>query len=213
MDWIRNPGGGTNRRPLLKRDIEEAQRRSMSAAGAARWIGVSYTTYKKYARLYDLHDHHLNPGGKGIPKPHVQGKRYPLEDILGGKHPNYDTRKLKKRLINGGLIDEQCAMCGMKERRILDFKTPLMLVFKDGNSTNHILDNMYLLCFNCTFLTVGELNNLNPYRVNQLSKPDNEAYKGEDMMALSEQDLERALAEAQAELGAELTDEDLSDEI
>ena len=204
MDWIRNPGGGTNRRPLLKRDIEEAQRRSKSAAGAARWLGVSYTTYKKYARLYHIHDQHLNPGGKGIPKPHVRGKRYPLEDILAGKHPTYDTRKLKKRLISGGLLDEQCSLCGMNERRILDYKMPLMLVFKDGDSTNHSLENLYLLCFNCTFLTVGELNNLNPYKVKQLSKPDEVAFKGEDMMGVEESELASVIAEAQAELADEV---------
>jgi len=204
MRWIRKTGIGTKRRPLLKRDIEEAQRRSISAAGAARWLGVSYTTYKKYARLYSLHEQHLNPGGKGIPKPHVKGRRYPLEDILAGKHPHYDTKKLKKRLISAGLLDEECALCGMKERRIIDYKTPLMLVFKDGNNTNHSLENMVILCFNCTFLTVGNLNNLNPYKVKQLSKPDDEAFKGEDMLGIEEKELASVIAEAKSELKNEV---------
>ena len=204
MQWVRSAGGGTNRRPLLKRDIEEAQRRSLSAAGAARWLGVSYTTYKKYARLYGLHDDHLNPGGKGIPKPHIRGKRYPLEDILDGKHPHYNPRKLKRRLINAGMIDEECALCGMKERRILDYKIPLMLVFKDGNKLNYGLENMYLLCFNCTFLTVGELNNLHPYRVNQLSKSEEEGFKGEDTMGVGAEELASVIAEARAEMDREI---------
>ena len=204
MEWIRKSGGGTNRRPLLKRDIIEAQDRSQSAHGAARWLGVSYTTYKKYARMYGVHEQHLNPGGKGIPKPHLQGRRYPLEDILAGMHPHYDTRKLKFRLISSGLIDEECALCGMKERRVTDFKIPLMLVFKDGDNTHHALDNMYVLCFNCTFLTVGELNNLNPYKVKKLSKVEEVVYKGEDMMGLEESELASVIAEAQQELGNEI---------
>ena len=203
---IRRPGGGTNRRPLLKRDIEEAQRNSQSAMGAARWLNRSYSTYKKYAKSYGLHEQHLNQGGKGMSKPHVQGKRYPLTDILEGKHPTYNVKQLQKRLVNGGLIDEQCTQCGFEERRIVDFKIPLMLIFKDGNSCNHFLDNMYLLCFNCAFLTVGNLNSLNPYKIAQLSKIQNEpAIKGvDDVIGVSAEEMDKLVAEARAELEDEV---------
>ena len=203
---IRRPGGGTNRRPLLKRDIEEAQRNSQSAMGAARWLNRSYSTYKKYAKLYKIHERHLNQGGKGMSKPHVQGKRYPLSDILEGKHPTYNVKQLQKRLVNGGLIDEQCTQCGFQERRIVDFKIPLMLIFKDGNSCNHNLDNMYLLCFNCAFLTVGNLNSLNPYKIAQLSKIQNEpAIKGvDDIIGVSAEELDELVAEARAEMQDEV---------
>ena len=205
MQWLRKAGGGTNRRPLLKRDIEEAQRHSLSAHEAARWLGVSYTTYKKYARLYDLHEQHLNPGGKGIPKPHVEGKRFPLADILGGKHPSYDVHKLKERLIKTGYLDEQCSLCGFDERRILDYKKPLMLVFKDGNPTHHQLDNLYLLCFNCAFLTVGNLNNINPYKIKRLSEVKNEiALKGDDeVVGLTNEEIGDIITEAREELNAD----------
>jgi len=205
MDWLRRAGGGTNRRPLLKRDIEDAQRNTLSAHEAARWIGVSYTTYKKYAKLYGLHEQHLNPGGKGIPKPHVEGKRFPLSDILEGKHPSYNVHKLKERLIKTAYLDEQCSQCGFDERRILDYKKPLMLVFKDGNSTNHKLDNMYLLCFNCAFLTVGNLNNINPYKIKRLSEvKDETALKGDDtVMGLSDDELNEVIAEAREELNVD----------
>ena len=203
--WIRRPGGGTNRRPLLKRDIEEAQRNSQSAMGAARHLGVSYSTYKKYAKSYGIHERHLNQGGKGISKPHVQGKRYPLSDILEGKHPTYNVKQLQKRLVNGGYMDAQCTQCGFSERRIIDFKMPLMMVFKDGNSCNHNLDNMYLLCFNCAFLTVGNLNSLNPYKIAQLSRLQNEtALKGSDeVIGVNAEELENLIAEAKAELDDE----------
>ena len=205
MDWLRKAGGGTNRRPLLKRDIEEAQRHSLSAHEAARWLGVSYTTYKKYAKLYDLHEQHLNPGGKGIPKPHVEGKRFSLSDILEGKHPSYDIHKLKERLIKTGYLDEQCSLCGFDERRILDYKKPLMLVFKDGNPTHHQLDNLYLLCFNCAFLTVGNLNNINPYRIKRLSEVKNEiALKGDDeIVGLTNEEIGDIIIEAREELDSE----------
>ncbi len=204
MDWLRRAGGGTNRRPLLKRDIEEAQRKTQSAAEASRYLGVSYTTYKKYAKMYSVHEQHLNPGGKGIPKPHVEGKRFPIKDILDGKHPSYDSRKLKERLIKAGFLDEQCSLCGFKERRILDFKMPIMLVFKDPEAENRFaLDNMYLLCFNCAFLTVGNLNNINPYTIKRLSeRKDDVAYKGTDeVIGLSIDEMNAVIAEAREEIG------------
>lgn len=202
MNWIRRPGGGTNRRPLLKRDIENAQRNSQSAMEAARYLGVSYTTYKKYAILYGLHEQHLNPGGKGISKPHVKGKRYPLSAIVAGEHPTYDTRKLKARLIKAAMLDEQCSLCGFEERRITDFKIPLMMVFKDDDSTNHRLENLYLLCFNCAFLTVGNLNNINPYKIRRLSRIKDEiGFRGADEIAgLDSDDITSVIAEARKEL-------------
>ena len=41
-------------RPLLKSEIIIAQDESNSAAEAARKLDVSYNTYKKYAKLYDI---------------------------------------------------------------------------------------------------------------------------------------------------------------
>ena len=118
--WIQRPGDGT-RRPPLKKEVEEAQRNSLSAAGAARMMGISYATYKKYARLYGIHDQHVNQGGKGIPKLHFQGKRFALSDILEGKHPTYNVKRLQQQLIKGGYMDEQCMLCSFQERRIVDF--------------------------------------------------------------------------------------------
>jgi len=203
--WIRRPGGG-NRSPPLKKDIEEAQRNSLSAAGAARIMGVSYATYKKYARSYGIHEQHVNQGGKGIPKPNVRGQRFALSDILEGKHPTYNVKRLQQRLIKGGYMDEQCTLCSFEERRITDFKIPLMLIFKDGCRTNHLLENMYLLCYNCAFLTVGELNKLNPYRIRQLAKLQNNelALKGnDDMLGVDPTGLTEWIEEAKAEMHVE----------
>ena len=40
------------RRPLLQAEIELAIKNSKSAKGAARFLGVSYNTFKKYAQMY-----------------------------------------------------------------------------------------------------------------------------------------------------------------
>ena len=41
--------------------IEDAQSQTKSNMAAARWLGVSYLTYRKYAKMYGLFEKHLNP--------------------------------------------------------------------------------------------------------------------------------------------------------
>ncbi len=201
--WGRKPGGGTNRRPLTKKEILRSHRHTVSAMEAARWLGTSYETYRKYAIMYGIHEQHINQGGKGTSKPHVKGRRHSLENILAGKYPNYDTRKLGKRLIKAGYLDEQCSLCGFEERRFTDYKIPLILNYRSVEVENpYELDNLMLLCYNCTFLSVGNLNNLNPFKVKQLAEsPDEESYKGDDI-DMSDEELQKVLAEAQAEIDA-----------
>ena len=200
MDILRRPGSGTNRKPLLKSEILEAQKKSLSAHGAARVLGVDYKTYVKYARMYDVHKQHLNPSGKGVPKIRSSHAAVPMQEILAGKHPAYDIKKLKKRLIREGVLDEECSICGFKERRVTDYKIPLMLVFKDGDRRNHALDNMMFLCFNDAFLTVGELNRINPQKIAKLSEIEHEAVHVGDAGMLPPDELAKAIAEARAEL-------------
>ena len=40
------------RRPLLQAEVELAISKSQSAKGAARFLGVSYNTFKKYATMF-----------------------------------------------------------------------------------------------------------------------------------------------------------------
>ena len=54
---------------------------------------------------------------------------------------------------------EECTVCKFNERRVLDYRIPLLLHFKDKNSNNYSLDNVQLLCYNHYFLTVGDVFN------------------------------------------------------
>jgi len=65
-------------------------------------------------------------------------------------------------LIREGLIKEECHNCGFCEQRITDLRVPLKLLHEDGNKKNHLLDNLKLLCYNCWFLTVGNLSGRSP---------------------------------------------------
>ena len=56
-----------------------------SNAEASRWLGVSYNTYKKWAKYYKLFDNNLNQSGKGIPKRKSHFK-IELDEIFNGNH-------------------------------------------------------------------------------------------------------------------------------
>jgi hypothetical protein len=141
---------------ILKSQIEEAQRNTKSSSAAARWLGVNFETYKKYAKLYGIYDQHNNPTGVGIDKGYShKPSSIPLREILEGKHPKYSRAKLKNRLIARKKLPEECSLCGFNERRITDNQVPLMLTHKDGDKKNYSLENLELLCYNCMFLTTG----------------------------------------------------------
>ena len=125
--------------------ILRAMKHTKSNMAAARFLGCSYPHYKQYAKLYKneegktLFEAHLNRQGKGISK-HLYKKKdlTPINDILEGRVDvsNYNPKELKDRLIHEGLLAEECNSCGFNERRVVDYKVPLILNFKEGNQKN-----------------------------------------------------------------------------
>lgn len=148
---------GRGYRPIMKHEILEAKEVLKSRKGdavneamVARFMGISYDSYKKYAKMHGVWDPKpLIKGRKGVPDPE-RGK-HPLSEILAGKHPNYPVFRIKQKLINGKIKEEKCEICGFNEKRITDGKVPLILNFLDDNPKNHSLENMKLLCYNHTF--------------------------------------------------------------
>jgi hypothetical protein len=147
-------------RPLLQSEIEDIQKVGKSAKECARLLGVSYPTYKKYAKLYGIFENVKNMAGKGISKPGsgrmVNGKSQ-IERILDGELPNFPNWRLKKKLIESGYLPKCCANCGYEEERVFDGKIPLLMDYVDGNKRNHKWDNLRLLCYNCWFQINGDL--------------------------------------------------------
>jgi len=152
---------------LSKDMILSAMSRTKSNRAAARYLSVSFVHYKKYAREYkdeasglSLWEKHKNQSGAGIPK-FLTGKsdEPSLKEITEGlaSPHSFTPQKLKDRLIIEGYLLEECCECHMKERRVLDYKMPLILNFKDKNKKNYKIENLELLCYNCYFLTVGDV--------------------------------------------------------
>ena len=153
-------------RPLTKEQILAAIAKTRSNAAAARYLNCSYVHYKKWAKIYesDTHDNlfeqHKNQSGVGIPKFLKSGGKEPaLMDIIEGRAnaASFTPDKIKYRLITEGYLEEKCAICGFQERRVLDYKIPLLLHFKDNNKQNYKLENIEFLCYNHYFLNVGDV--------------------------------------------------------
>jgi 5-methylcytosine-specific restriction endonuclease McrA len=74
-------------------------------------------------------------------------KKIDLSEILNGKHPTYQTLKLKKRLIKEEILEHKCSICEINEWQGKEIS--LQLDHIDGNNHNHRLENLRLLCPNC----------------------------------------------------------------
>jgi len=74
-------------------------------------------------------------------------KKIMLDDILDGKYPEYQTFKLRNRLIKEGIKTNMCEMCGIKDWQGREISMQLDHI--DGDSHNHKLYNLRLICPNC----------------------------------------------------------------
>lgn len=124
---------------------------SLTMAEAARKLGMHYNTFIRWAKKFGCYS--PNQGGKGTKKS-PRPDRIPTQDIIEGKYPDYNTFRLKGRLIREGYKEDRCELCGWAQKRHPDDEfTPCELHHKDGNSHNHLLNNLIILCPNCHSLT------------------------------------------------------------
>lgn len=179
---------------LSKEDILRAMQNTKSNHGAARFLRCSLNHYKKYATVYvdeatglTLNDLHKNPSGKGIPKfLSNKGRKAPLKELIAGtlSIESFEPAKIKQRLVFEGYLKEECSRCGFHEERIDDQKIPLILQFKDRNKKNYELENIELMCYNCSYL----------YAISPIS--DKQVEKMEDYIEKMAPDIEWDIDEA-----------------
>ena len=130
-------------------EIIEACKNATSMRDAYIKLGIAPTTFKR--RAMKLGCYKTNQGGKGYRKEWCDG--IPVEDILAGKYPDYQTYKLKLKLIKAGIKQDCCEECGWHEKPDGAEYTPCELHHIDGNPHNHSLENLKILCPNCHSLT------------------------------------------------------------
>ena len=158
---------------LLESQIRYAMDNTTSNAEAAKWLHVSFATWKKYAKMYidsatglTLYELHKQNGfAKRLVLPQTRYRRKasapwafqptPIDEIFANKHPKYDRNRFKERLVKEGWKQERCDCCGFQEHRDYDYEVTLKMHWIDGDRSNYALENIQFLCFNCYFLNVG----------------------------------------------------------
>jgi hypothetical protein len=132
-----------SKKTVSDEEIIEACNNSQTMAEAASKFDFHYNTFRRRAKKIGCYK--TNQGGRGKTKnrPVV----YETSEILDGKVPWFQPNKLKKRLVREGVLAYECKVCGISEWK--GSKLSLELDHIDGNSRDHRLENLRLLCPNC----------------------------------------------------------------
>jgi len=145
---IKIPG---RRKVITKNMILDSQSHTKSNMEAARWLRISYNTYKKWAKYYNIFEQHLNQEGFGVKKGWATYK-VPIDDIITGKRQppkRWSHKVFKSRLIEEGYFNEECSNCSYSEENMKTGKVCLGIDFIDGDHNNFKIENLSLLCPNC----------------------------------------------------------------
>ena len=133
--------------PQFEEKIKKACKSHKSMAAACASLNMHFNTFKKHAIRLGVYN--TNQSGKGLPK---EKPITPINDIIiKGLHPQYQSHKLKLRLIKEGIKSHKCENCN--KSKWLNKPIPLELEHIDGNRYNHKIDNLKLLCPNCHAFT------------------------------------------------------------
>ena len=131
-----------------------------------RWISEGWSYTKIYKELKCSRDALLkkkkklnitykgNQGGKGNKDPHRISALEMIHRINNGIA--ISNIKLRNRLIDDGLKEAKCELCGASEW--MDKPIVLELHHKDFNHYNSNLDNLQILCSNCHMQVHGYSN-------------------------------------------------------
>lgn len=108
-------------------------------------LGLHFNTFKRYAIKLGCYD--PNPPGTGYHGNTNQSRTIPIEDVLAGNQPQYNTYRLKHHLFKLGIKENKCEECNISEWNGKEIQCELDHI--DGNNSNHKLENLRILCPNC----------------------------------------------------------------
>ena len=115
---------------------------SMSQAAAK--MKIHFNSFKRMAIKLDCYK--TNQGGKGYKK--ISSTKISTEDIIyKNLQPQYQTYKLKQRLLKEGIVVNKCSVCDIEKWNEKELNMELDHI--DGNRTNHNIKNLRMICPNC----------------------------------------------------------------
>ena len=111
--------------------------------------GGNINTVKRRIKSLNILCPHIKTGkGSNKGKKPINSKKIPLSSILDGSNPQYKTFHLKNRLYSEGIKSKICESCGLGtlwNKKQIEHH----LDHKNGNSRDHTLSNLQILCPNC----------------------------------------------------------------
>lgn len=139
-----------NTKIVSDKQIIDACKTSSNMSEARRKVGMANTSFKRRAEYLGVYK--PKQGDTTFRKKN-NNLGYPLFEILEGKHPQYQSVKLKKRLIEEGIFKDECSKCGFNECREGFENSVCQLHHINGDPRDHRLENLEILCPNCHALT------------------------------------------------------------
>lgn len=153
---------------LQENDFKKLVREYSSLEAIAKALNMSKRILIKYAKIYAFsssetyYDYFQRMKTwkyrKGIN--YTLDLRKKVQEIIDNKRVNtFPLGDLMYLLFRFEHKKECCELCGCGERRIHDGRKPLLLSFKNKkNIRNYDLKNLQILCYNCYFMTVGDVS-------------------------------------------------------
>lgn len=147
-----------NRYDWNKEKLEEAIANSFNYSDVLRYLNIplqgnNASTLKRKIKEYGLNISHFTLKGRKSRVQYINAEHYLKRES------NIKSTKLKNKLLQEGLKENRCEICGLTEW--LEHPLIMQLHHIDGDNTNNEISNLQILCPNCHSQTDNYCGNAN----------------------------------------------------